>query len=108
MGSRRSYKDLEIYLKSFLFFFNSQTLELLLTKQIRLNFQDEDQYTAMYLAAKADRVEHVEALGRAGAAVNDRDEEGKTALHAAALNGSRLAIFVAIIVAGGVESTLFI
>ena len=43
----------------------------------------------MYLAAEAGRVEHVEELGKAGSPVNERDDEGKSALHAAATKGHR-------------------
>ena len=56
---------------------------------MRLNLQDEDQNTALSLAAKHNRVEHVQFLGQAGASVNERDDEGQNALHIAALNGGR-------------------
>ncbi|XP_031549445.1 serine/threonine-protein phosphatase 6 regulatory ankyrin repeat subunit B-like isoform X2 [Actinia tenebrosa] len=68
---------------------NIKVLQVLLKKQTRFIFQDENQQTPMYLAAEAGRADHVEALGRAGSSINDRDDEGRSALHVAAAKGHR-------------------
>jgi len=64
----------------------------LLEKQTRFTFHDERQQTPLHLAAQYGMYEQVEALARQVASgLNERDEQGRTPLHNAVINGHRLA-----------------
>ena len=67
-------------------------MDALLDKQKRLTFHDETQQTPLHLAAQYGMYEQVEALARTVAsksALNERDEQGRTPLHNAVINGNR-------------------
>lgn len=66
-----------------------QILELLLTKYSRACFQDQLQQTPLHLSAQSGRFAHIEALGRAMAGINERDDDGMTPIHLAAMKGNR-------------------
>lgn len=67
-------------------------MDALLEKQRRFTFHDETQQTPLHLAAQYGMYEQVEALARQVASgLNERDEQGRTPLHNAVINGHRLA-----------------
>ena len=66
-------------------------MDALLDKQTRFTFHDETQQTPLHLAAQYGMYEQVEALARQVASgLNERDEQGRTPLHNAVINGHRL------------------
>lgn len=66
-------------------------MDALLDKQTRFTFHDETQQTPLHLAAQYGMYEQVEALARQVASgLNERDEQGRTPLHNAVMNGHRL------------------
>lgn len=70
-----------------------QIMDALLDKQTRFTFHDETQQTPLHLAAQYGMYEQVEALARQVASgLNERDEQGRTPLHNAVINGHRLAV----------------
>ena len=67
-------------------------MDALLDKQTKVTFHDETQQTPLHLAALCGMHEQVEALARRVASrsgLNERDEQGKTPLHNAVINGNR-------------------
>ena len=71
------------------FFFCCQILELLLTKYSRASFQDHNQQTPLHLAAQCGLVTHVEALAKGMFGLHERDDQGMTPIHLAAMMGNR-------------------
>ena len=67
-------------------------MNALLDKQTRLTFHDKTQQTPLHFAAQCGLYEQVEVLARRVASrsgLNERDEQGRTPLHNAVINGSR-------------------
>lgn len=65
-------------------------MDALLEKQTRFTFHDETQQTPLHLAAQCGMFSHVEALARRVASgLNERDDQGRTPLHNAVINGHR-------------------
>lgn len=79
-------------------------LELLLSKQKRLSFQDENHKTPLHLAAEQASSKHVEALAKCMSEVNARDDLGRTPLHSAARKGQRKSCFVLLNMGAEVDS----
>lgn len=69
-----------------------KVLHAVLNKQKRFVFHDENQKTPLHLACESGRAEQAKALAQASSSVNDRNDEGKTALHIAASCGHRYSI----------------
>ena len=73
-------------------------MDALLDKQTRFTFHDETQQTPLHLAAQYGMYEQVEALARQVASgLNERDEQGRTPLHNAVINGHRLACLTVVV-----------
>ena len=67
-----------------------QIMDALLNKQKRFTFEDETQQTPLHLAAQYGMFAHVEALARRVASgLNERDDQGRTPLHNAVVQGHR-------------------
>ena len=67
-----------------------QIMDALLNKQKRFTFEDETQQTPLHLAAQYGMFAHVEVLARRVASgLNERDDQGRTPLHNAVMNGHR-------------------
>ncbi|KAJ7385762.1 Transient receptor putative cation channel sub A member 1 [Desmophyllum pertusum] len=79
-------------------------LELVLSKDKRLLYRDENQKTPLHLAAESSSSKHVEALARRMSGVNMRDELGRTPLHSAARKGQRKACVTLINMGAEVDS----
>lgn len=71
-------------------------MDTLLSKHTKFTFHDEAQQTPLHLAAQYGMFAHVEALARRVASgLNERDDQGRTALHNAVINGHRFDTFFA-------------
>ena len=69
---------------------HTQIMNALLDKHTRFTFLDEAQQTPLHLAAYCGRYEQVDVLARRVASgLNERDEQGRTPLHNAVMNGHR-------------------
>ena len=69
---------------------HTQIMNALLDNQTRFTFHDEAQQTPLHLAAYCGRYEQVDVLARRVASgLNERDEQGRTPLHNAVMNGHR-------------------
>jgi len=69
-------------------------MDTLLSKHTKFTFHDETQQTPLHLAAQYGMFAHVEALARRVASgLNERDDQGRTALHNAVINGHRKVCF---------------
>ena len=65
-------------------------MDALLNKQKRFTFKDETQQTPLHLAAQHGMFAHVEALARRVASgLNERDDQGRTPLYNAVMQGHR-------------------
>ena len=79
-----------LWAQMFIFLNFIQIMNALLDKQTRSTFHDETQQTPLHLAAQYGMYEQVEALARRVASgLNERDEQGRTSLHNAVMNGNR-------------------